>query len=132
MRLIIILFVLPLFISNLAFAGADTYSDVTSDDLGAKEIGRYIKLHSSEDDLVFCSDGIGWAILFYSERSTYEYPIIPRETFEQYILSRQVKFVVISEEFLSTTNYKVNFVLMNSVEVNIAGVSPSLHVYSII
>jgi 4-amino-4-deoxy-L-arabinose transferase-like glycosyltransferase len=132
MRLLIILFVLPLFISNLAFAGADSYSDVASDDLGAKEIGQYIKLHSSEDDLVFCSDGIGWAILFYSERSTYEYPIIPRETFEDYILSQQVKFVVISEEFLSTTNYKVNFVLMNSVEVNIAGVSPSLHVYSII
>jgi len=132
LRLVPILLILPLFVSNLAFTGADTYTDITSDDLGAKEIGQYIKIHSSEDDLVFCSDGIGWAILFYSERSTYEFPIVPQKTFENYILTRQVKFVVIAEEFLSSTNSKVNFVLMHSVEVNILGVSPSLHVYSII
>jgi 4-amino-4-deoxy-L-arabinose transferase-like glycosyltransferase len=132
LKLTLILLILPLFVSNLAFTGADIYIDVTSDDLGAKEIGQYIKLHSSEDDLVFCSDGIGWAILFYSERSTYEYPIIPRKTFENYILTRQVKFIVISEEFLSSTNQKVNFVLMHSVEVTIPGVSPTLHVFSII
>jgi 4-amino-4-deoxy-L-arabinose transferase-like glycosyltransferase len=132
LRLVPILLILPLFVSNLAFTGADTYTDITSDDLGAKEIGQYIKIHSSEDDLVFCSDGIGWAILFYSERSTYEFPIIPKQTFENYILTRQVKFIVISEEFLSSTNQKIEFVLMHSVEVYISGVSPSLHVYSII
>lgn len=127
-----LLLLMPLFISNLAFTGADIYTDISHDDMGVKEIGVYIKTHSSVDELVFSTPGLGWAIIFYAERSTYEFHVLPQEIFENYILTHQVKFIVISEEFLSPTDPKVNFVLLHAVEVNIPGVSPSLHVYSII
>jgi len=126
------LLLIPLFIFNLAFTGVDIYTDVSYGDMGIKEIGAHINNHSLEDDFVFSTPGLGWSIMFYAERSTYEFHVLPREVFENYILTKQVKFVVISEEFLSSTNQKVNFVLTHSVEVNITGVSPSLHVYSII
>ena len=127
-----LLLLLPLFISNFAFTGVDMYTDVSYGDVGIKEIGAYIKNHSSEDDFVFSTPGLGWSIMFYANRSTYEFHVLPREIFENYILTKQVKFIVISEEFLSSTNQKVNFVLTHSVEVSIIGASPSLHVYHII
>ncbi|MFX1465103.1 MAG: ArnT family glycosyltransferase [Promethearchaeota archaeon] len=128
----LLLLLIPLFISNLTFTGVDIYTEVSYGDLGIKEISAYIRNHSSEDDYVFSTAGLGWSIMFYAERSTYEFHVVPREIFENYILTKQVKFIVISEEFLSSTNQKVNFVLTHSVEVNILGVSPSLHVYSIV
>ncbi|MFX1519939.1 MAG: ArnT family glycosyltransferase [Promethearchaeota archaeon] len=127
-----LLILAPLLVSNLAFTGLDIYTDISHGDLGVKEIGAYIKTHSSEDDFVFSTSGLGWAIMFYAERSTYEFHVLPQEIFESYILTQQVKFIVISEDFLSPTDPKVNFVLMHSVEVNIPGVSLSLHVYSIV
>ncbi len=117
---------------NLAFTGADIYTDVSDDDLGVKEISLYIKTHSSEDDFVFSTPGIGWAIIFYAERPTYEFHVLPKEIFENYILTRQVKFVVVSDTEFENYQAKINFVLIHSVEVNITGVSPSLHVFSII
>lgn len=127
-----LLLLTPLLVSNLVFTGVDMYTDISQGDVGVKEIGTYIKTHSSEDEFVFSTPGLGWAVMFYSERSTYEFHVLPQEIFENYILTQKVKFIVISEDFLSATDPKVNFVLIHSVKVTIPGVSPTLHVFSII
>ena len=131
-KFIPLLLLLPLFASNLAFTGVDIYTDISHDDLGVKEIGIYIKNHTSKEDLIFSSSGLGWAITFYAERSTYEFHVLPREIFESYILTRQVKFIVISDAEFENYKTKSNFVLLHSVEVHIPDVSPTLHVFSIV